>query len=391
MRDQETLRESMAKKLGCPRVAAALLVLAVVCAGLPSGCSGGRSVDKEVRKPVGLALPFGELAEKSKALVTIAGAGDVNFGDGVTPYISSGGVDYPWESASAVFKNSDLGFVNLECCISSGGSPAPGKAFTFRGPADSATGLSSAGVRVVSLANNHSKDFGTGALLETLAHLKENDVAFCGAGNNSDEAYSPAVLTAHGRKVAFLAFTAVVPDGWAATESNPGCAVTFDHDRVASAIRDAKAKSDYVVASFHWGMELATSPDADQRGLAHLAVDSGADLVLGHHPHVVQGLELYRNRLIAYSLGNFIFSPPREISSKTFAVMAVLGPEGLVQAKIVPMFISACRPVIVSGGAATSWLGTVAGYCRELGTGMTIRGERGFIGGSPAQSGGPPR
>src|SRR5450756_3182357 len=142
-----------------------------------------------------------------------------------------------------------------------------------------------------------------------------------------------------------------------------------------------KAKSDYVVASFHWGIELATSPGADQRELAHLAVDSGADLVLGHHPHVVQGLELYRNRLIAYSLGNFIFSPPREISSRTFAVMAVLGPEGLVQAKIVPMFISACRPVIISGGASSSWLGTIAGYCRELGTGMTVRGERGFIGG----------
>jgi poly-gamma-glutamate synthesis protein (capsule biosynthesis protein) len=380
----------MAKKPGCPGVAAVLLILVVICAGIPSGCSSGRGVDKEEQKPVGLTLPFAELAEKVKPLVTIAGAGDVNFGDGVAPYLSSGGVDYPWESASAVFTNADLGFVNLECCISSDGSPVPGKEFTFRGPADSAEGLPRAGVRVVSLANNHSKDFGTGALLETFAHLKENEVAYCGAGNNAAEAYSPAVLTAHGRKVAFLAFTGVVPDGWPATETGPGCAITFDHDRVASAIREAKAKGDYVVVSFHWGIELATSPDADQRELAHLAVDNGADLVLGHHPHVVQGLELYRNRLIAYSLGNFVFSPPREISSKTFAVMAVLGPEGLVQAKVVPMVISACRPVIISGGAAATWLGTVAGYCRELGTVMTVRGERGFIDGNPEQSNGSP-
>ncbi len=380
----------MAKKLGCPVVVTALVILAVVCAGLPSGCGSSRNVDTEGKNPGGLELPFAELAERSKALVTVAGAGDVNFGDGVTPYLSSGGADYPWESASAVFTNADLGFVNLECCISSDGTPAPGKAYTFRGPVDSAAGLSRAGVKVVSLANNHSKDFGTGALLETFAHLKETNVAYCGAGNNAAEAYSPVVLTAHGRKVAFLAFTWVFPEGWQATESSPGCAVTVDHDRVASSIKDAKSKSDFVVVSFHWGIELATSPDAEQRELAHLAVDSGADLVLGHHPHVVQGLELYRNRLIAYSLGNFVFSPPREISSKTFAVMAVLGPEGLVQAKIVPMVISACRPVIISGSAAASWLGTVAGYCQELRTGMTIRNERGFIDGNPAQTGGSP-
>jgi len=375
----------MSKKLGRPVVAAALVIIALACAGLPSGCGSSRNGDTEGKSSGGLELPFAELAEKSNALVTVAGAGDVNFGDGVTPYLSSGGIDYPWESASAVFANADMGFVNLECCISSDGTPAPGKAYTFRGPPDAAAGLSRAGVKVVSLANNHSKDFGTGALLETFAHLKENNVAYCGAGNNAAEAYSPAVLAAHGRKVAFLAFTWVFPEGWQATESSPGCAVTFDHDRVASAIRAAKAKNDYVVASFHWGIELATSPDAEQRELAHLAVDSGADLVLGHQPHVVQGLELYRNRLIAYSLGNFVFSPPREISSKTFAVMAVLGPEGLVQAKIVPMVISACRPVIISGSAADSLLGTVAGYCRELGTGMAVRGERGFIDGNPAQ------
>ena len=380
------VKDFMGGKSRCSAVAAlAVALLAAACLALPVGCGSGGNSSKSPTDKVSIDLPFGEIAERAEKLVTIAGAGDVNFGDGVTPYLSSGGVDYPWEGASAVFTNADLGFVNLECCISSGGTPAPGKAYTFRGPVDSAAGLSHAGVKVVSLANNHSKDFGTGAMLETFEHLKENNVAYCGAGNNAAEAYSAAVLDAHGRKVAFLAFTRVFPEGWQATESSPGCAVTFDHDRVASAIKDAKSKSDFVVASFHWGIELATSPDGDQRELAHLAVDSGADLVLGHHPHVVQGLELYRNRLIAYSLGNFIFSPPREISSKTFAVMAVLGPEGLVQAKIVPMYISACRPVIVSGSAAASWLGTVAGYCRELGTGMTVRNERGFIDGSPAQ------
>jgi len=113
-------------------------------------------------------------------------------------------------------------------------------------------------------------------------------------------------------------------------------------------------------------------------------VDSGADLVLGHHPHVVQGLELYKNRLIAYSLGNFVFSPPREASAKSVMVLTLLGPGGLVEAKVVPAVISGCRPVILNGQAADAWAATIAGYSKSLGTTMTVTGGRGYVsGGAP--------
>jgi poly-gamma-glutamate synthesis protein (capsule biosynthesis protein) len=313
--------------------------------------------------------------------VTISAAGDVNFGDGVTPSLEAGGLDYPFSGVSQAFAATDLAFVNLECCISSVGTPVAGKEYTFRGPADSAGALRDGNIKIVSLANNHSKDYGAAAFLETLVHLRQNGVAWCGAGQNSTEAYTPAVLEAHGKKVAFVAFTGVVPDGWTATATSPGCATTWDTKRMVAAIKSARATADYVVASFHWGIELATSPNSEQRSLAHLAVDNGADMVLGHHPHVVQGFELYRNRLIAYSLGNFVFSPPRAESARSVMVMALLGPGGLVQARIVPASISGCRPIILNGAPADAWAGTMAAYSKALGTPMTVSGGWGFISG----------
>lgn len=361
----------------------AFLVVATAALLVAPGCGGG--VDE------GPPLSLGDIPSRlapalPSVMVTIAAGGDVNFGDSVAATLTANGLGYPFANVSHIFEEADLGFVNLECCISSGGSPVPGKEFCFRGPADSASALVEGGIDVVSLANNHSKDYGNSAFLDTLTHLQESGVAWCGAGKNAEEAYSPAVLEAKGKKVAFVAFNWVIPDGWPATATNPGCATTTDTGRVASTIEEAGSEADYVVASFHWGIELATSPNEAQRRLARLAVDSGADLVLGHHPHVVQGFELYNNRLIAYSLGNYVFSPPREISSKTVTLVALLGPEGLVQAKIVPNYIRGCRPVVLSGEPAAEWLRTVAGYCRGLGTAMEVSGSLGFINASPASA-----
>jgi poly-gamma-glutamate capsule biosynthesis protein CapA/YwtB (metallophosphatase superfamily) len=369
------------------RSAAVIAFLAlVICAlFLQAGC--GEKDKAGSRVEMGdVPAKLVEAMEESD-MVTVAAGGDVNFGDGVTPTLTANGLGYPFEDVAYIFESADLGFVNLECAISSGGSPVPGKEFCFRGPSDSAAALTDGGVDIVSLANNHSKDYGTGAFLDTLAHLKESGVAWCGAGNNAAEAYAPTIMEVRGKKIAFVAFTWVIPDGWPATESNPGCATTTDPDRVAATIRDADSKADYVVASFHWGIELATAPNEAQRRLARLSVDNGADLVLGHHPHVVQGFELYKNRLIAYSLGNYVFSPPREISSKTLTLVTLLNPDGLVQAKVVPNVISGCHPVVLTGDPAASWLGTVAGYSKGLGTTMNISGSLGFINGASGKPG----
>ncbi len=356
------------------------LIIAMVVMLAGGGCGGADSSSKATPRLGTVIKNLAGGLEKSQ-MITIAAGGDVNFGDGVTPTLNANGLSYPFENVAGIFESNDFSFVNLECCISSEGSPVGGKEFTFRGPPDSARALVSGGIKIVSMANNHSKDYGTAAFLDTLAHLKQSGVAWCGAGANAAEAYAPSVLESRGMKIAFVAFTGIIPDGWPAGASSPGCATTTDHARVAAAIKDARSKADYVVASFHWGIELATSPNEEQRRLAHLAVDSGADLVLGHHPHVVQGFEVYKNRLIAYSMGNYVFSPPREISGKTLTLVALLGPGGLVQAKVVPTVISGCHPVIMSGAPATSWLSTIAGYSRGLGTSLVVNGARGFVNG----------
>ena len=358
-----------------------LLLLALLAGGCLTG--SGESADIPSLSALWKSAAAG--CASAGGLLSLSAAGDVNFGDGVTPSLTSGGMSYPFSGVSQAFESTDLSFVNLECCISSTGSPVSGKEFTFEGPADSAEALSIGGVKVVSLANNHSKDYGAAALVETLGHLKQNGIAYCGAGRNSSEAYSPAVLDAHGKKVAYLAFTAVIPDGWPATATTPGTAITWDHKKVAQSIRDARSKADYVIVSFHWGIELATSPNSEQRDLAHLAVDSGADLVLGHHPHVVQGFELYKNRLIAYSLGNFVFSPPRAESARSVMLMTLMGPGGLVEAKVVPAVITGDRPFILNGSAADAWAGTMASYSKSLGTTMNVSGGRGYISGGAPQ------
>ncbi len=359
---------------------AALLLTAVMIFAL-CGCGTGTKQAAGSASSSPKVNMAAAIKQAASGAFTLAAAGDVNFGDGVAPYISSGGVDYPWSSASAVFAQGDLSFVNLECCLSTQGSPVAAKEFTFEGSPEAAAGMKTAGIDVVSLANNHSKDYGTQAFLDTMTNLKAQGIAWCGAGNNAAEAYSPAVLNAHGVKVAFLAFTNIVPDGWPAGTTTPGCAVGSSADKVARTVADAKTKSkaDFVIVSFHWGIELATSPGGEQRSLAHAAVDAGADVVLGHHPHVVQGFEVYKNRLIAYSLGNFVFAPPREISAKTVSVLVSMNKDGLRQAKVVPMVISSCRPVIMTGSSAGAWLATVQGYSSQLGTSLAVRGERGFI------------
>lgn len=370
----------------------ALFLVAAVCVAIAYGCGGStkKKAATSAPEPAGLGKAFASIKAAADGNASVTACGDVNFGDGVTPSISAGGPDYPWSDASQVFAMSDLAFANLECCLSDRGSPVAGKEFTFRGPPECAGGMADAGIDVVSFANNHSKDWGTQAFLDTFTYLAQSGIKWCGAGNNSAEAFSPAVLETHGRKVAFLAYTWVVPDGWPAGSSSPGVATTNNPERVAESIRTAKSQADYVVASFHWGIELATSPNEEQRDLARMAVDNGADFVIGHHPHIVQGFEVYKNRLIAYSLGNFVFDPPREISAKTLTVTALLSPAGLIQARIVPMVISNCRPVILNGSSADSWLGTVAGYSRGLGTTIYVKNSRGFIDGqapaAPAKS-----
>ncbi|MGC9317265.1 MAG: CapA family protein [Armatimonadota bacterium] len=238
-------------------------------------------------------------------------------------------------SVRPLISAADLAVCNLECPLSAHGVKCPAKLdghgrplhgeFLFRGPPRQAHRLADAGFDAVTLANNHIMDYGGEALLESLPALDAAGLAHCGAGPDESEARRPAIARVGSQTIALLAYASArtLPDapGFAATSQRAGTVLLAGrgdspsrHARgmLRQDIGAAAGQADLVIVAFHWGTEGSDAPGALPRSLAHLAVDSGADLVIGHHPHVLQGVELYEGAAICYSLGNFVFRTPWE-------------------------------------------------------------------------------
>lgn len=166
--------------------------------------------------------------------------------------------------------------------------------------------LKGAGISILSVANNHIGDWGRFAYIDTLSRLKENEIQYTGGGNNYTEATTPTIIEKYGIKIGFLGFSDKGPDWMKATADQSGILLASDPN-FDEIIKNAAKQVDYLVVSFHFGEEYQTKHNAKQELLAHKAVDDGAKLVIGAHPHVVEDTEIYKNSYIAYSLGNFIF------------------------------------------------------------------------------------
>jgi len=239
--------------------------------------------------------------------VRIAAGGDVNLGEGVGEAMRRYGTRWPWLSVAPVLRRADIAVVNLEACVSTRGRPVPNKEFHFRGtPASLRTTRRYAGIDVVSLANNHSLDFGRVAFADTLAYAKSYGLRTIGGGKNLAAARRPAVLTRGGLRIAFLGYSDVRPPGFDAGPGRSGAAPALPA-YVRADVRAASRAADVVVVYFHWGIELARRPSARQKLLARVSLAAGADVVLGAHPHVLQPRERRGNRFVAWSLGNFVF------------------------------------------------------------------------------------
>lgn len=213
-----------------------------------------------------------------------------------------------FEHIMTSFQQADLVVANLECVLTSiGRDGIPGKC-TLRSSSEWAKVLRRAGVGLVSLANNHTMDFGSVGLFDTMEALRQADVNFVGAGRNRDEACAPVFLDIAQRRIAFLARSAVIVSAPTyATETIPGAAF-LDVDQTVGAIRTCRTRADLVVLMVHWGIEEYSYPSLAQRALAEQFIEAGADLILGHHPHVLQGVEQFGAGMAVYSLGNFAFN-----------------------------------------------------------------------------------
>lgn len=317
-----------------------------------------------------------------KEEITIAAVGDVMLGGRTGPFLVEHGPDYPYREVMSVLREADIVAANLESAISSRGAAVKDKQFTLRADPLAARSLKTAGIRVVTLANNHSMDFGPQALQDTLEALTENEILFTGAGMNLDDARSPALVKIKGKTLAFLSYSLTYPVEFYASGGRAGTAPGYA-EFVKADILKVRPKADLVIVSIHWGAELMTAAKDYQIALGRQAIDWGADLVLGHHPHVLQEIEVYKNRLIAYSLGNFVFGSESNRTNYSMILLLTFQGNTLVRIKAIPLDVNNYRvhyqPRVLSGASAAEVLGSVNSSSARFNTKLDLSGNTGTI------------
>ncbi len=313
------------------------------------------------------------LPQKSQAEVRITAVGDINFGGRLKYIAKNKGFSYFFSFTDNLFLQDDLSLGNLECVLSKKGSPVSKKKYTFRGDPEAALALKKWGFELISVANNHSKDFGETAFLDSLEHLKKAGLFFAGGGRNLSEARSPVFLQIGKRKIGFLAYSRVLPPGWSANSKRSGVAPFTDFHQVLQDIKRAKRNCDFLIVSVHWGKEMSPNPSSRQIKQAHQMIETGTDFLMGHHPHVVQGFEIYHGKLIAYSLGNFIFSPGSSKGNYSAILQFTLDEWGVKEAKIYPVFISNGQPRIIK--SKNRWLEEIKKRCNRLSNKWELAGD----------------
>lgn len=242
--------------------------------------------------------------------VTLLFAGDVYFSNYVqNAYNRAGGISGVLDDGiRQEIADADIFMVNQEFPFTDRGEKVADKQFNFRVSPKWVSALKEMDVDLVTLANNHILDYGQQGLLDSCDTLNEAGIAYVGGGKDLDEAKKLVTMEAGGRTIGFLGTSRVYMDGsWAAGAGHPGVFSTYDPSLAIEEIKKAKEQCDYLVVYVHWGIERNTEPESYQRSMGQAYIDAGADLVVGSHPHVLQPVETYKDKTIAYSLGNFVF------------------------------------------------------------------------------------
>ena len=274
------------------------------------------------------------------------------------------------DQVAPYFHRSDVNFCNLEAPISDKGKPLAGRYAAFRSYTHMADILKKAGIDFVSLANNHSQDYGWEALVDTMERLKKRGIGFSGAGKNLAEARKPALFTKGGLQIGLLSYTANVntPFGFKAGLEREGLAPVRispfflpDHtneediEAMRSDIEAWKERVDFLVVSFHWGISEGGTHTVSlhQKVMAHHAVDAGADLIVGHHAHALQPVEIYRGKPVCYGLGNFVFALEEGFPRETMLFQCRFTRHKVHEMSFLPVYTSRQnRPEVVSPESA---------------------------------------
>lgn len=275
--------------------------------------------------------------------VHVTAVGDLMLARDLGVIIERGRPAYPFAEVVHLLQAANLTIGNLESALGTVGQPAA-KTYPFQAPPATAEALALAGFDIVSLANNHAMDYGPEALLEGLGLLHAQNIATIGAGADAAAAYQPYFTEVNGLRLAFLGYVNVPAEGstnfdvqtWTATESAPGLA-WGEPEQILADVTGVSPQADLTVVVLHSGLEYIEEPSEIQMAAAHAAIDGGADLVIGHHTHILQGIEFYNDGVIVYGLGNFAFDidgPPA-----TAVLNVWLNQNGVHQLELIPAII----------------------------------------------------
>ena len=287
--------------------------------------------------------------------VSLVAVGDISFSRGVERMVKKQkALNYPFLKIRDYLKSADFVFGNLETPITQG-LEIPDFEMIFRSNPGTEQVLKQVGFSVLSLANNHTPNFGEQGLKDTFNYLAKAGIKYVGAGNNEQEANQPVYIEAKRMKFAFLAYndTDVVPALYEAGNNHAGTAF-MRTDKMTEAVKEAKRKTDFVIVSMHSGIEYDGKPNNSQINFAHAAIDAGANLVIGHHPHVVQTLEKYKGKYIFYSLGNFVFDQPQSEETKEgLAIKVYFAKNGINKISLLPVVMkNLAQPEMVNKNQA---------------------------------------
>jgi poly-gamma-glutamate capsule biosynthesis protein CapA/YwtB (metallophosphatase superfamily) len=318
-------------------------------------------------------------AEAGRVVLTVVG--DIMLAGSASSTLSREGYGYPFAATASILRGSDIVVGNLETPITREGVEFAKKRFRFKADPKAASAMRKAGFSVLTLANNHIMDFGAQGLDETLQNLKKEKILYAGAGRNLAEARMPALVEKNGQKIAVLAYSLTNPVEFYAGGNQPGAAPGYPRLFLAD-IKKAKAAADYVVVSFHWGAESSTSPKSYQMEVARMAIDAGADVVVGHHPHVLQGIERYKGGLILYSLGNYTFGSMSRNADTSVLAKIVLD-RGVQEVELFPLNVMnrevLYQPVLLKGSRGKGVISHLQELSRQWDTEFVTKGVRYFV------------
>ncbi|MCM3630830.1 CapA family protein [Paenibacillus glycanilyticus] len=279
--------------------------------------------------------------------IEISFGGDILLDGKVAANIEKYGVNYPFEKVRDILSGSDISFANLETPISTRGQKA-NKTYTFRSAPQTLQSIINSGIDGVSIANNHTLDYGVNALADTLAYLDEYKLGRTGAGRDIDEAFTAYSKKVNGKKVAIVGISRVLSGpSWYAGDGKAGIASGYDFDTMMRYVKNAVKYSDLTIIYIHWNNEYQDYPEDYARTYAKAFIDAGVDAVIGSHSHCLQGIETYKGKPIFYSLGNFVFTPTQRSNKAYDSMIATLTFDGdKVSSKITPVRLENTRPIL---------------------------------------------